>query len=236
MDAQARSVEGASGSREALAALRVIAIDGPAGAGKSTVARALAQQLALTYLDTGAMYRAVTLAALRRRIDPADVDAVAAVASAVTMDVGEQQVLLDGDDVTAAIRSPEVNLAVSAVAANPAVRLELRNQQRAWAAARGGGVIEGRDIGTVVFPDAPLKLYLTASPEVRAARRHQEQGDTQKLEDVAAAIATRDHLDRSRSHAPLAEAADAVVVDTSDRSVDAIVAEIVELLVQREAR
>jgi len=221
-------------SMDALARLRVIAIDGPAGAGKSTVAKALARRLGLTYLDTGAMYRAVTVAALRRAVDVTDADAVAALAVSVSMDIGER-VLLDGDDVTTDIRTPEVAKAVSAVAANPAVRDELRDQQRAWALTRGGGVIEGRDIGTVVFPAARLKLYLTASPEVRAARRHQEQGaDAQQLAEVAAAIAARDHQDRSRSHAPLAEAADAVVVDTSDRSVEAIVDEIVGLLDQRE--
>jgi cytidylate kinase len=219
---------------DALARLRVIAIDGPAGAGKSTVAKALARRLGLTYLDTGAMYRAVTVAALRRAVDVTDTGAVAALATSVSMEIGER-VLLDGDDVTTDIRTPEVAKAVSAVAANPAVRDELRDQQRAWALTRGGGVIEGRDIGTVVFPDARLKLYLTASPEVRAARRHHEQGaGAQQLAEVAAAIAARDHLDRSRSHAPLAEAADAVVVDTSDRTVEAIVDEIVGLLTQRE--
>lgn len=219
----------------ALARLRVIAIDGPAGAGKSTVARALAARLGLTYLDTGAMYRAVTVAAMRRGVDTADLDAVAALARTARLEIGDR-VLLDGDDVTTDIRTPEVTKAVSAVAANPGVRTELREQQRAWALARGGGVIEGRDIGTVVFPDARLKLYLTASEEVRAARRHREQGDAQQLADVAASIAARDHLDRSRTHAPLAEASDAVTVDTGDRSVEAIVDEVMELLARREGR
>ena len=215
--------------------LRIVAIDGPAGAGKSTVGRALARRLGLSYLDTGAMFRAVTVAALRRGIDPADTDAVARLAAGVDLEVGDPIVRADGEDVTAAIRTPEVNTAVSAVAANVGVRTELRRRQQAWAAERGGGVIEGRDIGTVVFPDALLKLYLTASPEVRAARRHQEQTG-QALADVAEAIARRDHADRSRTHAPLAEAADAVTVDTGDRSVDEIVDELVALVDERRAR
>jgi len=213
----------------------IVAIDGPAGAGKSTVGRALARRLGLSYLDTGAMFRAVTVAALRRGIDPADATAVADLAVAVRLEVGDPTVLADGEDVTAAIRTAEVNAAVSAVAANVGVRAELRRRQQAWAAERGGGVIEGRDIGTVVFPDALLKLYLTASPEVRAARRHQEQTG-QALAEVADAIARRDHADRSRAHAPLAEADDAVTVDTGDRSVDAIVDEIVALVDERRER
>jgi CMP/dCMP kinase len=213
--------------------LRVIAIDGPAGAGKSTIGRALAGRLGLSYLDTGAMFRAVTVAALRRGLDTTDLAAVADLVHRISIDVGDPVVTVDGDDVTEAIRTPEVNAAVSAVAANVDVREELRRQQQAWAGERGGGVIEGRDIGTVVFPDALLKLYLTASPEVRAARRHQEQS-AQELADVAAAIARRDHLDRSRSHAPLAEAADAVLVDTGDRPVAAIVDELAALVAERQ--
>ncbi len=212
--------------------LRVIAIDGPAGAGKSTIGRALADRLGLSYLDTGAMFRAVTVAALRHGLDTADRVAVADLVHRVRIDVGDPNVTIDGDDVTEAIRTPEVNAAVSAVAANVDVREELRRQQQAWAAERGGGVIEGRDIGTVVFPTALLKLYLTASPEVRAARRHREQSG-EELAEVAAAIARRDHLDRSRAHAPLAEADDAVVVDTSDRPVAAIVDELAALVAER---
>ena len=210
----------------------VVAIDGPAGAGKSTVGRALARRLGLSYLDTGAMFRAVAVAALRAGVDPAAGAPVAALAAAMDLDVGEVTVLLDGADVTAAIRTPEVNVAVSAVAANVAVRAELRRRQVAWATERGGGVIEGRDIGTVVFPDAMLKLYLTASPAVRATRRHREQSG-QELAEVAAAIARRDHADLSRSHAPLAEADDAVVVDTGDRSVDEIVDELAAMVAAR---
>ena len=211
----------------------VVAIDGPAGAGKSTVGRALAQRLGLEYLDTGAMYRAVTVAALRRGVDVARADAVAAIARSVALDLGDAGVRVDGDDVTQAIRTPEVNTAVSAVAANPEVRTELTERMRSWAAARGGGVIEGRDIGTVVFPDALLKLYLTASPEERAARRHREQGAEQDLAAVAAAITRRDEADLTRRHAPLAEAADALVVDTTGRAVDVIVDELASLVADR---
>ena len=142
--------------------MRIIAIDGPAGAGKSTVARALAARLGLQYLDTGAMYRAVTLAAMRRGIDPADVEPVADLARQIDLDVSDAGVFVDGLDATAEIRSPAVTTAVSAVAANGAVRAELVSRQREWAHRHGGGVLEGRDIGSVVFPDAELKLYLTA--------------------------------------------------------------------------
>ncbi len=148
--------------------MMVIAIDGPAGSGKSTVARRLAVRLDLDYLDTGAMYRAVTFAALRRGIDPADADEVAALARNVELIVGDDTIRVDDVDATIEIRGPEVTRAVSIVAANPAVRAELVARQRRWADAHGGGVIEGRDIGSVVFPDAALKLYLTARPEVRA--------------------------------------------------------------------
>ena len=151
--------------------LQVIAIDGPAGAGKSTIARALAARLGLEYLDTGAMYRAVTFAAMRRGIID-DAAAVATLACTVVLEVGEHGVLVDGVDATVEVRSPAVTKAVSQVAANSLVRSELVGRQRAWATHRGGGVIEGRDIGSVVFPDATLKLYLTASPRVRAERRN----------------------------------------------------------------
>jgi len=216
--------------------LLVIAIDGPAGAGKSTVARALAARLGLQYLDTGAMYRGVTFAALRGGIDVHDLDAVAALAPNVALDVGDRAVLVDGVDATAAIREPEIDVAVSAVAANQRVRAELVRRQREWAVARGGGVLEGRDIGSVVFPDAALKLYLTASVEVRAARRHQESPDHGALGDVAAAIEERDARDRGREHAPLVEADGATVLDTGHRSVDEIVEEIAAMLDQRLAR
>jgi len=209
--------------------ITVIAIDGPAGSGKSTVGRRLAEHLGLDYLDTGAMYRGVTFAALRRGIDPADAADVARLAEAVELDVTGGIVLVDGVDATIEIRGPEVTRAVSLVAANPAVRTEMVRRQRAWAAQHGGGVLEGRDIGTVVFPDAALKVYLTASPEVRAQRRAKEVTDLDYA-TVAADIARRDAADQGREASPLTEAADALVVDTSDLAIDEIVADLVRRL------
>jgi CMP/dCMP kinase len=209
-------------------ALRVIAIDGPAGSGKSTVARRLAERLGLEYLDTGAMYRAVTFAALRRNLDPTDAEPVAALAQNVDLSVTDAGVTVDGVDATIEIRGPEVTRAVSAVAANAEVRTELVSRQREWARRRGGGVIEGRDIGSVVFPDAELKVYLDARPDVRAARRSKEVSDLD-YETVAADIARRDALDQGRAASPLTRAGDAVEVDTSDLTVD----EIVELIVEQ---
>lgn len=210
--------------------MRVIAIDGPAGSGKSTVARAVAERLGLEYLDTGAMYRSVAFAALRRGVDPDDRDLVGRIAADLELDVaGDGTVLVDGVDATIEIRGPEVTRAVSLVAANPAVREEMRDRQRAWAESRGGGVMEGRDIGTVVFPDATLKVYLDASPDVRAARRHKEVTELD-YETVAADLARRDALDQGRDDSPLRTADDAVVIDTSDLTVDQIVTRVVEAL------
>lgn len=209
--------------------MQVIAIDGPAGSGKSTIARALAARLGTEYLDTGAMYRAVTVAALDRGVDPSDADAVARIAESIELDLDGTAVRLDGRDVTIAIRTAEVTDAVSAVARVPGVRAELVARQRAWVAARGGGVLEGRDIGTVVFPDATLKLYLTARPEVRAARRANEMGSADTAA-VAAAITRRDATDSTRTASPLAVAGDAVEIDTSDRGVAEIVSGILGLL------
>jgi len=202
--------------------VRVIAIDGPAGSGKSTVARRLAARLGLEYLDTGAMYRAVTFAALRRGIDPSEPEPVARLVADLELTVEDDRVTVDDVDATIEIRGPEVTRAVSLVAANPAVREELRRRQRAWAVDRGGGVMEGRDIGTVVFPDAALKVYLTARPEVRADRRSREVTDLD-YETVAADLARRDTLDQGREDSPLAQADDAVVLDTSDLDVDEVV-------------
>ena len=209
--------------------MMVIAIDGPAGSGKSTVARRLADRLGLDYLDTGAMYRAVTFAVLRRNLDPDDAAAVGALVSSVEMDVNDQTVHVDGVDATIEIRGPEVTRAVSTVAANSAVRAELVARQLRWAAEHGGGVIEGRDIGTVVFPDARLKVYLTARPEVRAERRSREVTDLD-YETVAADITRRDTLDTTREASPLTLASDAVTLDTSDLGIDDIVATLVEYL------
>jgi len=201
----------------------VIAIDGPAGSGKSTVAKAVAIRLGLEYLDTGAMYRSVAFAALRGGVDPEDAEVVGNLARNMELDVDPSgKITVDGVDATIEIRGPEVTRAVSIVAANPVVRTEMRARQRQWVAKRGGGVMEGRDIGTVVFPDARLKVYLDASPEVRAARRSKEVSDL-SYETVATDLARRDALDQNRTHDPLRTADDAVVIDTSDMSVDQIV-------------
>ena len=229
--AERRRVQRGHAPRDELV-VRVVAIDGPAGAGKSTIARNLAERLGVAHLDTGAMYRAVTLAALRAGLH-GDEPEVAAMAQRMALDVGAH-VVLDGDDVTAAIRAPEVNVAVSVVAANSAVRDELRDRQRAWAAAHGGGVIEGRDIGSVVFPDARLKLYLTASPRVRAERRVAETGGD--VEAIAADIARRDGSDSGRDDGPLVEAAGAVVLDTSGLTIGEVLDAIEQLLGERETR
>ena len=205
--------------------VRVIAIDGPAGSGKSTVGRRLAERLGLTYLDTGAMYRCIAFAAIRRQIDPADPDPVGRLAATVEMSVVDGVVTVDGVDATLEIRGPEVSRAVSMVASNPAVREQLRARQRSWATEHGGGVIEGRDIGSVVFPDAILKVFLTASPEVRAQRRAKEMTDLE-YDQVAADIARRDAADRGRADSPLVEADGAVSIDTSTIEID----EVVELL------
>ena len=198
----------------------VIAIDGPAGSGKSTVSRALAARLGIERLDTGAMYRAVAWAALDRSIDPGDRAAVAALARTLSIAVGER-VEVDGCDVTESIRGPEVSGAVSSVAANPDVRSVLVERQRQWVAERGGGVVEGRDIGSVVFPEAAVKIYLTASTEERARRRPEEG---------AAAVARRDRLDRTRAVSPLGVATGARIIDTTARSVADIVDEVVTWL------
>ena len=206
---------------------KVIAIDGPAGSGKSTVARAVAARLGMPYLDTGAMYRAVAFTAMRRGVDPDDAVDVAKLTADLSLEVSDR-VLVDGVDATIEVRSPEVTRAVSVVAANPEVRKELVRRQREWAEAKGSGVVEGRDIGTVVFPEAPVKVYLTASDEERAQRRSQELLDMH-YDDVAADIARRDHIDSTRPYAPLAVASDAVIVDTTASTVDEVV-ELVLLL------
>ena len=201
----------------------VIAIDGPAGSGKSTVAKAVALRLGLDYLDTGAMYRSVAFAALRGGVDPEDAEVVSNLARNIDLQIDTNgTVIVDDVDATIEIRGPEVTRAVSIVAANPDVRKEMRARQRQWVAKRGGGVMEGRDIGTVVFPEARLKVYLDASPEVRAARRSKEVSDL-SYETVATDLARRDALDQNRTHDPLRTASDAVTIDTSDLTVDQIV-------------
>jgi cytidylate kinase len=198
----------------------LIAIDGPAGSGKSTVAARLAAELGFDRLDTGAMYRVVALRALSAGVGPEDHDALVALARAVRIEVGDR-VLADGEDVTEAIRSDAVDRVVSAYAADAGVRAELVRQQRAWANGRSGAVVEGRDIGTVVFPDAPLKVFLTARLEERARRRASAAG--------AGALALRDAYDSGRETSPLRPAPDAVVIDSSELDVEQVVAEVVAL-------
>lgn len=212
----------------------VIAIDGPAGAGKSTVARAVARALGYLYVDTGAMYRAVALRVLRAGVDPDDrpaVEAVAAQADVRLVPDGDRvRVLLDGEDVTAHLRSPAVNAVVSQVAIHPGVRARLLELQRAMIRV-GGVVLEGRDTTTVVAPDADRKFFLTASLDQRARRRQAElraAGHEASLEEVRSEISRRDRLDATRSVAPLERAPDAVEIDTTARSVEEVVAMILE--------
>ena len=209
----------------------VIAIDGPAGAGKSTIAKALALDLGIAYLDTGAMYRGVTFAVLRKGLSATDVGAVGRIAQTVVFVQTTDTLHIDNVDATAAIRTPEVDAAVSHIAANSVVRDEMRQRQRQWIADHNGGVVEGRDIGSVVFPDATLKVYLVATPLVRAERRVAQHGGD--VAEIARAIAERDERDSTRADSPLRQTPDAVVVDTSNRSVNQIVADIRALLTQR---
>ncbi len=208
----------------------VVAIDGPAGAGKSTVARAVAERLGVPHLDTGAMYRSITWAVLHAGADPDDPDAATAAAASASVDVSSEAVRVDGIDVTAAIRGPDVTAAVSAVSSHPGVRTELVRHQRAWVEAHGSGVLEGRDIGTVVLPDADLKIYLTATARTRAERRMGETAGEEDLERVVADIERRDELDSNREHSPLRPADDAVTVWTDDLDVDGVVDSILALV------
>lgn len=206
----------------------MIAIDGPAGSGKSTVARAVATRLGLDHLDTGAMYRSVALAALRAGIDPSDEALVSALARRLEIEV-DDRVLVDGDDATEAIRRPDVGVAVSAVAQLPTVRAELVRRQREWVAARAGAVVEGRDIGSVVLPDADVKVYLTASEDERARRRAGEAGQPAGA-DVAADLARRDRVDSARTASPLVVADGAAVIDTTALTVEEVVDAVLVLL------
>jgi cytidylate kinase len=199
----------------------IIAIDGPVGSGKSTVARRVAEMMGYTHLDSGAMYRAVGLKALREGVPLDSLDRLAALAGAARIDLvprdGKLRVLLDGEDVTDAIRSPEVSHAASVVAVVPGVRHPMVAEQRR-AGERGGVVMEGRDIGSVVFPHADLKIFLDASPEVRASRRQrelEEKGEPQDFEMVLAEVHQRDRRDREREMSPLVRAADAVTLDNT---------------------
>jgi CMP/dCMP kinase len=222
----------------------VVAMDGPSGTGKSTVSRRLAAACAAAYLDTGAMYRALTLAVLRAGLSGADPAAEDVALGAVpdlqsVVDPEAPRILLSGEDVEAEIRGPEVTAAVSAVSAVPTVRAALVERQRtivADAVADGGIVVEGRDIGSVVVPDAPLKVYLTASEHVRAARRGAQDRKAGRTGDIAVVLADvrrRDLLDSTRRTSPLHVAPDAVVLDTDELSVDDVLAELLRLVGER---
>jgi CMP/dCMP kinase len=205
----------------------VIAIDGPAGAGKSTVARAVAGEIGFTYLDSGAMYRCVALAALHGRADLDDGEAIGALAEGLEIDFDGQRVLLGGEDVGEEIREPRVSAAASQVSVHPRVRAAMVERQRQLIAA-GRYVAEGRDIGTVVSPDSPLKIFLTASDEERARRRAAETGEP--VEQVLEAQRRRDARDTEREHGALKAAGDAVELDTTGFTLDEVVARIVALV------
>jgi cytidylate kinase len=209
---------------------RVVTIDGPAGAGKSTVARLLAERLGWRFLDTGAMYRAVTLAALRLGTDLTSDQALGALAARLSVSLPPGRVLLDGEDVTAAIRSLEVTRASRFVADSPAVRHRLVEWQRAFAAIEDT-VTEGRDQGTIVFPDAFRKFFLTATAEERARRRaadHRARGEAVSLEAILEDQRARDARDEARAIAPMKPASDATIIDTTGMSIDQVVEELVE--------
>lgn len=206
----------------------VVAIDGPSGAGKSTVSHAVADQLGFSALDTGALYRAVTLAVLRAGIDVNNAVECERIASESLIRVNDRTMLNDRD-VSSEIRSQEVTTNVSAVSAHPKVRENVNERIRLWVQDHGGGVVEGRDIGSVVLPDAFLKIYLTASESERARRRHREFTGDMGVSTVKKDIQRRDQLDSTRKTAPLRAADDALVIDSTDRSVEDIASEIVGL-------
>ena len=210
----------------------VIAVDGPGGVGKSTVANRVAEAVGLPHLDTGSTYRAAGLVALRSGTPLDDGTAVLAAIESVDIQIVEGTVSIDGVDVTQALRTDEVTKASSAVATHPDIRSRIVALQRSWVEDHGGSaVVEGRDIGTVVFPDAPVKIYLTARPEVRAARRSGDaEAGNKSTEQIAAELAARDHTDSSRKASPLRPADDANIIDTSDLSIDEVVRVVLELV------
>lgn len=221
--------------------LPIIAIDGPSGVGKSTLSKLLASELGFVNLDTGAMYRAVALAAARYGIDPEDAAALGRLADSIVIDFvrnsGHERVLLDGEDVSAAIRTPEISLLTSKVSACPAVREALVRRQRELC-SRGGFVLEGRDIGTVVFPDADVKFFLVASAEERGRRRFlelQAKGASVDLARTIAEVEARDTADSQRDHSPLSKAADAVALDTTASSIDQVLAAMLQVIRSRQS-
>lgn len=205
--------------------MAVIAIDGPAGAGKSTVAKLVAEATGLPYLDTGAMYRCVALLSTRMGVDSSNESGVAAIAESIDITFQGVQCWMNGEDVSQEIRSAEIASIVSIIAAQSPVRTAMRTQQQRWIQQQGGGVVEGRDIGTVVFPNAELKVFLTASPEERASRRVGQSGGD--LKEIAFNIAERDRIDSERVDSPLRPAGDAVVVDSTGLTIT----EVVDLIV-----
>lgn len=214
----------------------IIAIDGPSGAGKGTVAQALAARLGYRHIDTGAMYRALAWKASRDGVDLADEAAVAALGERAAFDLEAGRIAIDGHDVKAAIRTPEIDKAAAAVARHPAVRRALVERQRSF--GDGGGVVmEGRDIGTVVFPDADVKVYLDASPDERARRRAADPAHTSskgtRLSDVATALAERDKSDSTRAVSPLSVAPDAVVIDTTGVPIEDVIERVLTLIADR---
>lgn len=206
----------------------IVTLDGPGGTGKSTVSRAVAARAGMPHLDTGAYYRAATLAVLRAGVDPGDHEAVYRIVSRTSMDQEGDRMYLDGEDVSSEIRGEAVTSAVSEVSAHPDVRKLLVEKQRAWAEEHGGGVVEGRDIGSVVFPDAEVKVFLDASPAVRARRRALETGE--RFEDVLEDLKRRDGFDSTRPTSPLRVPEGAVVVDTSNLSIDQVVDQLLGLI------
>jgi cytidylate kinase len=207
----------------------IVTVDGPSGTGKSTVSKAVASRAGLPHLDTGAFYRAATLAALREAIDLADADAAVAVVGEISLDQDSGRMFLDGKDVSSEIRGDRVTGAVSQVSSHPEVRRILVNHQRSWVAEHESrAVVEGRDTGSVVFPDATLKIYLDARLEVRAKRRARQVGDDP--DHVIRELARRDLLDSTREASPLTVPDGAVIVDTSDLTFDEVVEKVLSLI------
>jgi cytidylate kinase len=211
----------------------IVAIDGPSGAGKGTVARAVASALRCPHIDTGAMYRALAWKTIAAGVDLSDESAVSSLGEAAEFDLGDGRVVIDGHDVATAIRTPDIDVAAARVARYPAVRRALVAKQRAYGERDGGIVMEGRDIGTVVFPSADVKIYLDASADERARRRAQDPAHAGRggaVAEVATALAQRDHQDRTRETSPLAQAADALYIDTTDVTIEEVVERVLEVV------